>query len=174
MPVLTCSDDPHPAELRRPPGKPRWCLVLLGAALATSMPTAWSQSASAMASASVSSLASTSTAAASRAADAQTAASRAPSETSTETLSADLKARSLAATCAACHGTNGRTTADDALPRLAGRPATEIAEALRAFRSGARPGTVMPQLAKGYDETQIDLLARYFAAQPVATERSRR
>jgi cytochrome c553 len=57
---------------------------------------------------------------------------------------------------------------------LAGRPATEIADALRAFKSGARPGTVMPQLAKGYDETQIDLLARYFAAQPVATGRSRR
>ncbi|OWQ85525.1 hypothetical protein CDN98_16550 [Roseateles terrae] len=85
-----------------------------------------------------------------------------------------MKARSLAATCAACHGTDGRSTADDALPRLAGRPATEIAAALRAFKSGARPGTVMPQLAKGYDDTQIDLLARYFAAQPVATERVRR
>lgn len=82
---------------------------------------------------------------------------------------ADLKMRSLAATCAACHGTDGRSTADDALPSLAGRPAEALARLLRDFKSGARPGTVMPQLAKGYDDAQIDLLARYFATQSAAT-----
>ncbi|ALV08988.1 cytochrome c553 [Roseateles depolymerans] len=81
---------------------------------------------------------------------------------------ADLRMRALAATCAACHGTDGRSTADDALPRLAGRPAEELAQTMRAFKSGARPGTVMPQLAKGYDDAQIDLLACYFAAQSAA------
>ncbi len=81
-------------------------------------------------------------------------------------LATELQMRSLAATCAACHGTDGRTTADDALPRLAGRPAEEVARLLQAFKTGALPGTVMPQLAKGYDDRQIDQLARYFAAQP--------
>lgn len=81
-------------------------------------------------------------------------------------LAAELQIRSLAATCAACHGTDGRSTADDALPRLAGRPAEEVARLLKAFKTGALPGTVMPQLAKGYDDRQIDQLARYFAAQP--------
>ena len=32
-----------------------------------------------------------------------------------------------------------------------------------AFKSGVRPGTVMPQLAKGYSDAQIDALAGYFA-----------
>lgn len=81
---------------------------------------------------------------------------------------ADLKMRSLAATCAACHGTDGRSTADDAVPGLAGRPAEELVRLLQAFKSGTRAGTVMPQLAKGYDDAQIDLLARYFAAQSAA------
>lgn len=81
---------------------------------------------------------------------------------------ADLKMRSLAATCAACHGTDGRSTADDAVPGLAGRPAEELVQLLQAFKAGDRPGTVMPQLAKGYDDAQIDLLARYFAAQSAA------
>jgi cytochrome c553 len=97
-----------------------------------------------------------------------------PAAWAQSSLSLDLKARSLAATCAACHGTDGRSTADDALPRLAARPAAEIANALRAFKSGARPGTVMPQLAKGYDDAQIELLARYFAAQPATTPGGRR
>ncbi|WP_255370218.1 c-type cytochrome [Roseateles sp. YR242] len=73
--------------------------------------------------------------------------------------------KSLAATCAACHGTNGHAVADTAIPGLAGRPADELAAMLRAFKNGTRPGTVMPQLAKGYDDGQITALAQYFAAQ---------
>jgi cytochrome c553 len=36
-----------------------------------------------------------------------------------------------------------------------------------AFKTGARPGSVMPQLAKGYSDAQIAQLAAYFAQQPV-------
>jgi cytochrome c553 len=36
---------------------------------------------------------------------------------------------------------------------------------LNEFRSGAKPATVMHQLAKGYTEQQIQQLAAYFAAQ---------
>ena len=76
------------------------------------------------------------------------------------------EARSLAATCAACHGTNGRAIDGAALPGLAGIPATVLAAQMRGFKSGARPGTLMPQLAKGFSEAQIDQLAVYFAALP--------
>lgn len=78
---------------------------------------------------------------------------------------ADLQRRALAATCANCHGTQGRGIPQGELPPLAGASAAYIAEQLHAFRSGTRPATVMHQIAKGYTPAQIDTLAAYFAAQ---------
>ena len=75
----------------------------------------------------------------------------------------DVIARSLAATCANCHGTEGRSAARE-LPSLAGMPKEKIVADLRAFKSGARPATVMHQLARGYTDAQIDLVAAYFGA----------
>ena len=75
-----------------------------------------------------------------------------------------LNLRSLAATCAACHGTDGRTAAGSRVPALAGVPHAEIAAQLRAFKAGARPSTVMAQLSKGFSDAQIDQLAAYFSA----------
>ncbi|MGM9485244.1 c-type cytochrome [Roseateles sp. NT4] len=72
--------------------------------------------------------------------------------------------RSLAATCANCHGTNGRPRGQ-AMPPLAGMKAETMLELLADFRSGRQPGTVMPQIAKGYTEEQLRLVATYFAAQ---------
>ncbi|MBS0447844.1 MAG: c-type cytochrome [Proteobacteria bacterium] len=82
--------------------------------------------------------------------------------------SAELRLRSLAATCAGCHGTDGRAAADATLPALAGMDAAVLAERMRAFKAGTRPGTVMPQIAKGYSDAQIAALAGYFAARPAA------
>jgi cytochrome c553 len=77
-----------------------------------------------------------------------------------------LRLRSLAATCANCHGTNGRAIEGSAVPGLAGMPAGYFVEQMKAFQSGARQATVMHQLAKGFNEAQIQQLAGYFAAQP--------
>lgn len=78
--------------------------------------------------------------------------------------SQESAARSLAATCAACHGTQGRSVSTEVLP-LAGLPKEHIVSQMRAFRDGTRPATVMHQLAKGYTDAQIDLIAGYFAKQ---------
>jgi cytochrome c553 len=75
----------------------------------------------------------------------------------------DNAARSLAATCANCHGTDGHSVGG--IEPLAGMPKAEMVRKLGEFRSGAKPATVMHQLAKGYTEQQIDLIAGYFAAQ---------
>ena len=76
-----------------------------------------------------------------------------------------LNARALAATCANCHGTDGRAHPDSAVASLAGMPRTYLAAQMRDFRDGKRSATVMHQLAKGYTDEQIDTVAAYFAAQ---------
>lgn len=72
-------------------------------------------------------------------------------------------ARSLAATCANCHGTNGVSVGEVAA--LAARPKGDIVRKMQDFKAGRLPGTIMPQLAKGYTDEQIDLIAGWFAAQ---------
>ena len=72
--------------------------------------------------------------------------------------------RALAATCSACHGTDGKAVAGSGMVALAGLPKEQVAAQLRAFRDGSRASTVMQQIAKGYSEAQIDAIAAYFAA----------
>ena len=79
-------------------------------------------------------------------------------------LAQDSASRNLASACAICHGTNGRSVTKDLIP-LAGLPKDHIATQMKAFRDGSRPATVMHQIAKGYNDQQIDALATWFAAQ---------
>ena len=73
-------------------------------------------------------------------------------------------ARNLAATCANCHGTNGMARGD--MKPLAGVSAGKITALVADFKSGNQPATIMHQIAKGYSDEQIALVAAYFAAQP--------
>lgn len=77
-----------------------------------------------------------------------------------------LQGRALAATCANCHGSEGHAVDGSVVPGLAGQPAAYIAEQMKAFRDGARPATVMQQIAKGFSDAQVAQLAAWFAAQP--------
>ena len=76
---------------------------------------------------------------------------------------ADVAGRDLAATCASCHGTGDASASG--IASLAGRSKEELLTRMRAFKSGALGGTVMPQLARGYTDEQIDLVCAWFAAQ---------
>lgn len=76
----------------------------------------------------------------------------------------DTALRSLAATCANCHGTDGRSATKE-VPALAGLPREHIVSQMKAFKDGSRPATIMHQLAKGYSDRQVEALASYFAAQ---------
>ncbi|OGA73459.1 MAG: hypothetical protein A3G81_06065 [Betaproteobacteria bacterium RIFCSPLOWO2_12_FULL_65_14] len=73
-------------------------------------------------------------------------------------------ARSLAAACATCHGTDGRTV-NPAVVSLAGLPKDLIVQRMKEFRDGKRPATIMHQLAKGYTDQQTEMIAAHFAAQ---------
>lgn len=72
-------------------------------------------------------------------------------------------ARSLAATCATCHGTDGRSVGG-VPPSLAGRDKGELLQTMKDFKAGKRPATVMHQQAKGYTDEQFELIAGYFAS----------
>ena len=81
------------------------------------------------------------------------------------TDSQTLYTQSLAATCANCHGTQGKSLKDTSVPGLAGRPSAYLIEQMQAFKTGTREATIMHQIAKGYNDEQIKLMADYFANQ---------
>jgi sulfide dehydrogenase cytochrome subunit len=74
-----------------------------------------------------------------------------------------LYVKSLAATCANCHGTDGRSAAGSTVPPLAGMSRDHLVTQLKAFKAGTRPATIMHQLSKGYTDAQIEQIATYFA-----------
>ncbi len=75
----------------------------------------------------------------------------------------DLQARAWAASCAACHGTNG--VSNSAIPSIAGQDKAALLQKLLAYKKGELPATVMDQHAKGYTDAQLERLAAHFAAQ---------
>ena len=73
--------------------------------------------------------------------------------------------RSLAANCAACHGTNGQPAKGSTLAGLAGKPRNELLMAMTQFKEGKKPATLMHQLGKGYTDAELEALADYFSKQ---------
>ena len=69
--------------------------------------------------------------------------------------------RGMAATCTNCHGADSGKPGG--MPAIAGKSAGELARQLKDFKSGARPATLMHQLARGFSDEQLEQLAVYFA-----------
>lgn len=78
---------------------------------------------------------------------------------------ATLHQRADAATCANCHGSEGRAVPGSSVPSIAGLPRDYMVAQMKAFKDGSRPATVMHQLTKGLTDQQIQSMADYFAAQ---------
>ncbi len=64
-----------------------------------------------------------------------------------QTSPANINQLSLAATCANCHGTNGVGIPNAGMPQINHLTPDAMLTQLKAFKSGARTGTIMPQLA---------------------------
>lgn len=75
-------------------------------------------------------------------------------------------ARYLASICANCHGTDGHSVGGGGMPGLAGLSRPYFIEQMNAFRAGTRQATIMHQLAKGFSDQEVSLLADYFSKQP--------
>ena len=70
----------------------------------------------------------------------------------------------FASNCANCHGTDGHSPTE-IMPSLAGQDRQTLLASLRAYKSGERAGTIMPQLTQGYTDAELQQLADYFSAQ---------
>ena len=68
-----------------------------------------------------------------------------------------------AASCSGCHAASPRV--DTPVPPLSGRPAADIATAMTEYKSGARKGTIMDRIAKGYSDEEIRAIAAWYEQQ---------
>jgi cytochrome subunit of sulfide dehydrogenase len=75
--------------------------------------------------------------------------------------------QTLAASCAACHGSQGNSVGGTSV--LAGLDASHFVLQMMAFRNGSRSSTVMHRHAKGLTVEEINDLAVYFAQQKRVT-----
>ena len=71
-------------------------------------------------------------------------------------------ARNLAATCANCHGTNGKGPGFD---DIAGKSASELYRELKEFQSGDEGSGLMAKHAWGYTDAQLRALSQYLSRQ---------
>lgn len=76
----------------------------------------------------------------------------------------DLQARAWAASCAACHGTDGKS--NSAIPSINGQDKQVLLTKLLAYKRDQLPATVMHQHAKGYSDAELERLATHFSRQP--------
>jgi sulfide dehydrogenase cytochrome subunit len=77
---------------------------------------------------------------------------------------ADATAQTLASPCAGCHGQMG-TSGGPATPTIAGMTEQYFLDSMNSYKSGARKGTIMDRIAKGYTDSEVKAMAKLFAAQ---------
>jgi hypothetical protein len=65
--------------------------------------------------------------------------------------------------CTACHGREGRPTANGYYPRIAGKPAGYLYEQLLNFRDGRRLSPMMTYMVDRQDEAYLQRMADYFS-----------
>lgn len=72
----------------------------------------------------------------------------------------------LSNACGGCHGTQG-ASAGPAMPSLAGQSKEAIVDAMKKFKSGERPSSIMGRLAKGYSDADFVAMGTFFAGQKI-------
>ena len=71
--------------------------------------------------------------------------------------------KTKAASCGACHGTDGMSKAPN-FPNLKGQKDAYLAKQLKAFRDGSRKDPTMNGMAKPLTDADIDNLAAYYSS----------
>ncbi|MEA3404858.1 MAG: cytochrome C [Pseudomonadota bacterium] len=76
------------------------------------------------------------------------------------------KGQAMAWQCAPCHGTNGQEFLES-MPPLAGMPKEQFVNAMLAFREGTRPAIIMDRVARGFNDSEIEEMGKWFELQPL-------
>lgn len=74
---------------------------------------------------------------------------------------ADIHSKSISSTCMSCHGPGGKSLG--AIPSLAGLDKAYFVKAMKDFKSGTRPSTIMKRHASGYTDAEFEAMGAYFA-----------
>lgn len=70
-----------------------------------------------------------------------------------------MEAPAGASTCSGCHGHGG-------IVAINGRDPKAMVAMMEAFRSGARPATLMNRLVRGFSPAEVQAIADWLAVQP--------
>jgi cytochrome c553 len=70
--------------------------------------------------------------------------------------------KAKSASCVGCHGANGQGSG--ANPAIAGKPEAQLAQALKDYKSGARPNPMKKGITAALSDQDIDNLAAYYAS----------
>ena len=68
-----------------------------------------------------------------------------------------------ASSCSGCHAL--RPQPGQAVPPIAGRPSSEIVDAMAAFRAAERPATIMTRIARGFSPEEMHAIAEWLETQ---------
>ena len=69
--------------------------------------------------------------------------------------------KAKSATCVACHGATGQGAAPN--PAIAGKPEAQFVQALKDYKSGAKPNPVKRGLTAALSDQDMEDLAAYYA-----------
>ena len=69
-----------------------------------------------------------------------------------------------AASCSGCHAA-ASAGVQTPVPPLNGRPAADTVKQMAEFKSGARKGTIMDRIAKGFTEDETRAIAAWYEQQ---------
>ena len=71
------------------------------------------------------------------------------------------RAKLLAVTCVACHGPDG--SGSKRIPKIKDLDTKDFIATMKGFQTGEEKSTIMNRYAEGYSDSDIKLLAQYFA-----------
>jgi cytochrome c553 len=77
-------------------------------------------------------------------------------------IAADVHTRTIASTCMTCHGPGGKS--QGAIPSIAGLEKDYFVKAMKDFKSGTRPASIMKRHANGYTDAEVEAMGAYFAS----------
>lgn len=81
----------------------------------------------------------------------------------------DMQAMSWASACVTCHGAD-KAAEGSSVASLAGQPADQLVAKMKAFAQGDVPGSLMQQIARGYDDETLMQIARWYEKQGKETQ----